>query len=66
VSVSDLDIYRSAKLLIDRHGDNAELEAARMFDEMTEKNDFEGRRLWRRIGEAIKDLDASRPNKQMM
>jgi hypothetical protein len=48
-------------LLIAQHGENAELEAGRMFDEMTEKTDFQGRRLWRRIGEAIKDLDTSRP-----
>ena len=29
---SDLDIYRSAKLLIDRHGDDAVIEAAMMAD----------------------------------
>jgi len=66
VAVSDLDIYHSAKLLIDQHETMPKLEAARMYDVMTEKDDFEGRRLWRRIGEAIKALDSSRPNKPMM
>ncbi len=61
--VFDIDIYRTAKLLLDQHGDNAELEATKRFDELTNVGDVEGRRVWRRIGDAIKDLDASRPNK---
>ena len=32
--VSDLDIYRSAKLLIDQHGEDAGLEAAMRVDMM--------------------------------
>ena len=57
----DIDIYRAAKLLLDQHGENAELEAAKRFDELTQAGDVEGRRLWRRIGEAIKTMDVSRP-----
>lgn len=63
MAVSDLDIYRSAKALIDKHGDRAELEATMMWDAMTDKADFEGRRVWDRIIAAIQDLSAERPNK---
>jgi len=54
MAVSDLDIYRSAKLLIGQHGENADLEASRMFDLMTTKGDVAGCSVWRRIGDAIK------------
>lgn len=66
MAISDLDIYRAAKLLITQHGENAELEAGRMFDVMTDKSDIEGRQVWRRICAAIKDLDSSLPDKRMM
>ncbi len=39
---SDLEIYRSAKLLIDRHGDDAVIEAAMMADKMLEQGDLDG------------------------
>lgn len=39
---SDLEIYRSAKLLIDRHGDNAVIEATMMADKMLEAGDLDG------------------------
>lgn len=63
MTVSDLDIYRAAKLLLEQHGENAKIEAARRFDELTNAGDVEGRRVWRRIGDAIKDLDASPSSK---
>ena len=34
--IPDLDIYRSAKLLIDQHGDEAPVHAAMRVDEMLE------------------------------
>ena len=39
---ADLDIYRSAKLLIDRHGADAVIEAAMMADKMLEAGDLDG------------------------
>ena len=39
---SDLDIYRSAHLLIKRHGDDAAIEAAMRADELAEDGDMEG------------------------
>ena len=53
---SDLDIYRSAKLLIDLHGDEATIEAAMNADAMLEKGDKDGKRAWARNTNAIEEL----------
>lgn len=55
-SVSRLDIYRSAAVLIREHGDDAPLEAARRADAMLDKGDLEGQRVWRQILAAVKEL----------
>jgi hypothetical protein len=59
--ISELDIYRAAHLLIDRHGGDALVEAARMIDRMLELSDPEGRQVWKRIKRAIEQLQAA-PN----
>jgi hypothetical protein len=56
--ISDLDIYRAANLLVDRHGPNALIEAAQMIDRMLANGDEEGRLVWRRIKRAIEKLQA--------
>jgi hypothetical protein len=43
--VSELDIYRAANLLIDRHGGDALVAAAQMIDRMLELGDPEGRQV---------------------
>jgi len=53
---SDLDIYRSAKLLIDQHGDEAAIHAAMRVDELMEVGDLDGRRVWLRVLKAVEDL----------
>ena len=53
---SDLEIYRSAKLLIDRHGDDAVIEAAMRADKMLEQGDLDGLATWKRILRAIEEL----------
>ncbi len=53
---SDLDIYRSAHLLIKRHGDDAPIEAAMRADELMEAGDMEGVAVWKMILNAIKEL----------
>jgi hypothetical protein len=57
--ISELDIYRAANLLIDRHGADALIEAGRMIDRMLELGDGEGRQVWRRIKHAIEQLHAA-------
>ena len=52
----DKEIYRSAKLLIDRHGDDAVIEAAMQADELLEAGDLDGLATWNRILRAIEEL----------
>ena len=40
--ISDLDIWRAANLLIRRHGEDAEIEAAKRADQMLERGDLNG------------------------
>ncbi len=56
MKVADLDIYRSAKLLIDQHGDEAPIHAGMQADAMLEKGDMDGRAVWLRIIRAVEEL----------
>ncbi len=53
---SDLDIYRSANLLIKQHGENTPIEAATRADAMLEAGDLDGYAVWRRILRAVEEL----------
>ena len=55
-SVADIDVYRSAKLLISQHGQDAATEAARRADALRDKGDLDGQAVWLRIGTAVLDL----------
>jgi len=57
--ISDLDIYRAANVLIDRHGTDALIEAVQMIDRMLANGDEEGRLVWRRIKRAIEALQGA-------
>ena len=52
----DKDIYQTAKLLIDRHGDDAVIEAAMVADKMLKQGDLDGLATWNRILRAIEEL----------
>ena len=54
--MDDLDAYRCAKLLLDRHGRDAELQAALRADELAAAGDEAGRRAWMRILAAMDEL----------
>lgn len=54
--VSELDVFRSAKLLVEQHGDEAPIEAAMRADAMLKKGDLDGQRVWLRIVRAIEEL----------
>ena len=59
----DLDIYRTARMLIDEHGEEASIEAAMRADERLETGDLDGRTVWVRVLGAVKELQAtSRPD----
>ncbi len=60
---SDLDIFRTAKLLVDKHGEEASIEAAMRADERLETGDLDGQAVWLRVLGAVKELQAtSRPD----
>ena len=56
---SDLDIYRTANLLIERHGRDAQIEAAMRADELLDKGDMDGFAVWKRILKAVEELEAT-------
>ena len=49
---SDLDIYRSANLLVQQHGEDAPIHAAMRADELLEKGDLDGYAVWKKIVKA--------------
>ncbi len=51
---SDLDIYRSAQVLVKRHGADAPIHAAMRADAMLERGDLDGYDVWRRVLGAVK------------
>ena len=53
---SNLDIYRAANVLIQKHGEDAPILAAMRADELMEVGDMEGRAVWLRIVKAIEEL----------
>ena len=53
VSVAEIDIWRSAKLLIGQHGDEAAIHAAMRVDELLEANDLDGYTVWKRVLKAV-------------
>ena len=52
----DIDVYRSAKLLVDRHGGDAPIHAAMRADELMDQGDMDGRAVWLRIKAAVEEL----------
>ena len=58
---SNLDIYRSANLLIERYGEDAPIHAAMSADAMMAKGDLDGFAVWRLILKAVDELLAVRP-----
>ena len=53
---SDLNIYRTASVLIREHGEDAALEAAQRADAMLEKGSVDGQRVWKRVLAALKEI----------
>ena len=52
----DVDIWRAAKLLIDRHGNEAPVHAAMRADELLAEGDIDGQFVWKRILRAVDEL----------
>ena len=54
--IPDLDIYRSANVLVTRHGEDAPIHAAMRADKLLEKGDLGGYAVWKRILRAVEEL----------
>jgi hypothetical protein len=57
---SIIDIYRAAKLVIGRHGDEAALYAAARTAVLAGEGDVEGAEIWRQITAAVEELQRER------
>jgi hypothetical protein len=59
--IPDLDIYRSANLLVKQHGEDAPIEAAMRADAMLEAGDLDGYGVWKRVLRAVGELQETMP-----
>jgi len=57
----EIDIYRSAKLLIDNHGEDATIFAAMQADKCLAAGDLDGKAVWMGVIRAIKELLNQQP-----
>ncbi len=58
---SEIDIYRTASVLIRDYGDEADLVAAMRADSFLDDGDVEGLAVWKRVLEAIKEIQRPEP-----
>ncbi len=56
------DIWQTAKLLVDRYGEDAPLQAAQRADELLEEGHMDGRAVWFRIENACRELLRTKPD----
>ena len=61
MTVTELDIYRAANLLIKEHGIDAPIQAAMKADEILDKGDWDGRNVWWRMMLAVEELLSEGP-----
>ncbi len=54
--IPDLDIYRTANVLIREHGEDAPIQAAMRADAMLDKGDLDGYEVWKQIVKAVEEL----------
>ena len=54
--ISDLDLYRSANVLVKRQGQDAPIHAAIRADAMLEEGDLDGYEVWKGILKAVEKL----------
>ncbi len=60
--IPDLDIYRSAQVLVKQRGEDAPVQAAMRADAMLEKRDLDGYVVSRRILKAVEELQRAQPS----
>jgi hypothetical protein len=63
MSATEQSVYRTANEMIQMNGKDAAQEALTYANELAEKRDEEGRKLWLRVREAIEYLQGSQATK---
>jgi hypothetical protein len=59
--VAELDIWRTAKLMVERFGEDAVVETSMRVDQMAADNDLVGRRVWLLVLAAVRELQNTSP-----
>lgn len=59
--MDDIDIWRSAHLLVKQYPEDAGLVAARRADALLDQGDVDGFHVWKRIVDAIAELLRTKP-----
>ncbi len=54
--IPDLDIYRTANILVKQHGRDAPIHAAMLADAMLDKGDMDGYAVFKRVVKATEEL----------
>ena len=63
--IPDIDVWRTAHLLIKQHGKDAAVQAAFQADAMFARGDLDGYAVWKRVVAAINDLVSDKPTGRM-
>ena len=58
--MEEIDIWRAAKQMIDRHGEDAEIAASMRADSALEQGDQFNVKLWMRVAAAVRELERKR------
>ena len=53
---ADIGIYRTARVILDRHGGDTPIHAAMRADGLMDQGDMEGRAAWLRIKAAVEEM----------
>jgi hypothetical protein len=59
--MEEIDIWRTARVLMDVHGEAAGFAAAQRADALIAKNDYQGGAVWMRVVRAIVELERQQP-----
>jgi hypothetical protein len=61
-TVDEIDIWRSAAVMIRRYGDQADLECAMRADQAVSQDDSARESVWERIMRTVQDLQRQKPS----
>ena len=61
LTTEDIDLWRAAKLFVDRYGETAPVEAMKRADALAAQGDAAGKVVWLRILEAVEELQNTNP-----